>query len=223
VSVRTRSAGKRGSGRANDAEQTQANILEVATRHFADHGLSGARIDEIAAQTRTSKRMIYYYFGSKEQLYQTVLERAYLGMRRIEQEIDIPNVDPVEALEQIVGFTFDYQHENPAFVRLVAVENLNDAKFIRRISGMRAHNAPVIQQLRKLLARGEALGVFRRGLEPVHLHWMISAFAVFNVSNEHTFSYLFAGDADPAAMQAARRRVVVDAVRRWCVKKARDE
>ena len=52
-------------------------ILDVATSEFAEHGFSGARVDEIAARTRTTKRMIYYYFGSKEGLFVAVLERAY--------------------------------------------------------------------------------------------------------------------------------------------------
>ncbi len=59
-----------------------ANILEVATAEFADKGLAGARIDEIAALTHTSKRMIYYYFGSKEGLYLAVLEEAYRRVAR---------------------------------------------------------------------------------------------------------------------------------------------
>ena len=54
-----------------------AEILSVATKEFADKGLAGARIDEIAAATRTSKRMIYYYFGNKDGLYVAVLEAAY--------------------------------------------------------------------------------------------------------------------------------------------------
>src|ERR1700755_902533 len=79
--------------RRRDRERTRAEILEVATREFAEHGFSGARVDEIAEQTRTTKRMLYYYFESKEGLYVAVLERAYAGIRAAEQEIDVDDLD----------------------------------------------------------------------------------------------------------------------------------
>ena len=56
-----------------DAARTREDILAVAGEEFAEHGLSGARVDAIAARMRTTKRMIYYYFGSKERLYLAVL------------------------------------------------------------------------------------------------------------------------------------------------------
>jgi AcrR family transcriptional regulator len=202
--------------RTNDPEKTKAEILQVASRYFAEKGLSGARVDEIAEQTNTSKRMIYYYFESKEGLYLAVLERAYLGIRRIEYEVDVTATTPTEALRALVGYTFDYQFENPDFVRLVAIENIHHAEYIRRIPGIREHNAPVIAQLADLLARGVECGEFRRGLEAVDLHWMISAFAVFNVANEGTFSYLFGSDGRSSEGHAARREVVVEAILRWC-------
>src|SRR5215207_7439374 len=111
--------------RTNDPERTMANILEVATAEFADKGLSGARIDEIAAATRTSKRMIYYYFASKEGLYVAVLEEAYRRIRQIEGQLHLEDLPPEDALRKLVGFTFDYQHDNPDFIRLVMTENIN--------------------------------------------------------------------------------------------------
>src|SRR3954447_17224866 len=73
--------------RQRDAVRTKREILEVATREFADRGYAGARVDEIAARTRTTKRMIYYYFGGKEQLYVAVLEAAYAGIRSAERDV----------------------------------------------------------------------------------------------------------------------------------------
>ena len=77
-------------GRTNDPARTMAEILAVATHEFADKGLTGARIDAIAAATRTSKRMIYYYFGSKDGLYLAVLEEAYRRMRAIASPSTMP-------------------------------------------------------------------------------------------------------------------------------------
>ena len=101
-----------------------ANILEVAMAEFAEKGLAGARIDEIAAATHTSKRMIYYYFGSKEGLYLAVLEQAYARMRAIESQLDLDNQDPESALRRLVEFTFDHHASNENYIRLVVGENI---------------------------------------------------------------------------------------------------
>ena len=98
--------------RAYDAEASMADILRVATTEFADKGLSGARIDEIAAATRTSKRMIYYHFGSKEGLYLAVLEKSYQRIREIESQLNLEDLAPEDALRKLVGFTVDYQRAN---------------------------------------------------------------------------------------------------------------
>jgi AcrR family transcriptional regulator len=202
--------------RVNDPDKTRADILSVAARHFAERGLSGARVDEIAEVTNTSKRMIYYYFESKQGLYQAVLERAYMGIRRIETEMDLDTLTPVEALTAIVRFTFDYQFEHPEFARLVSIENVHRAENLRQIPGIREHNAAVITQLSGLITRGVDCGQFRAGLDPVDLHWMISAFAIFNVSNDATFSYLYDRDGSLPEVHAERREVVTQAVLRWC-------
>ena len=204
------------SPRINDPEKTKADILAVATAHFAERGLSGARVDEIADLTNTSKRMIYYYFESKEGLYQAVLERAYKGIRRIETEMDLEATSPTEALTHIVDFTFEYHFRHPEFTRLVAIENVHRAQYIRAIPGLREHNAAVITTLQRLLDRGEQSGEFRAGLGAVQLHWVISAFAVFNVSNDATFSYLFDFDGANPEIHAQRKAAVIDAVLRWC-------
>lgn len=214
--VSRRKSGSGSSGRTNDPERTKANILAVASEHFAEHGLSGGRIDDIATQTNTSKRMIYYYFGSKEGLYEAVLERAYLEIRRVELEIDIPNMDPTDALRQIVHFTVDHQYSHPWFGRLVAIENIHHGEYLKRIPGIREHNATIIQQLETLIAKGVEQGQFRTGIDPLSLHWMISAFAIFNVVNDYTFSYLFPTPGTPQEVQAQRRALATEAVLRWC-------
>src|SRR5512139_1335884 len=109
--------------RTNDPERTMADIIEVATREFAEKGLAGARIDDIAQAMRTSKRMIYYYFGSKEGLYIRVLEEAYRRMRAIEADLHLDDLSPEDALRKLVGFTVDYQRAHPDFIRLVMTEN----------------------------------------------------------------------------------------------------
>src|SRR5262245_44350159 len=99
--------------RVNDPEGTRRNIIEVATKEFSEKGFSGARVDEIAARTKTSKRMIYYYFCGKEVLYIAVLEQSYLEIRSIEASLDLAQKPPEEALRKLVAFTFDYQNAHP--------------------------------------------------------------------------------------------------------------
>ncbi|MEY2873186.1 MAG: hypothetical protein RLZZ373_557 [Pseudomonadota bacterium] len=202
-------------GRTNDPEATMANILEVATREFADKGLAGARIDEIAALTRTSKRMIYYYFESKEGLYIAVLEESYRRIRHIESDLHLEDLDPETALRRLVAFTCDYQRENPEFVRLVLNENMHRGEFLARSESIQTLNIPAINGLRLVYERGVAAGVFRAGLDPVDLHMSISALSVFNVANRHTFALIFKLDFDDPAHIAARRDSIVEMIVRF--------
>ena len=201
-------------GRTNDPEATMADILDVATREFAAKGLAGARIDEIAAATRTSKRMIYYYFGSKEGLYVAVLEEAYRRIRHIETDMHLEDLEPETALRRLVAFTCDYQHSNPDFIRLVMNENMHHGEFLAQSRLIQQLNVPAINLLRSVYERGVREGVFRCGLDPIDLHMSISALSVFNVSNRHTFSLIFKHDFDdPAAIEARRDSIVEMIVR----------
>jgi AcrR family transcriptional regulator len=195
--------------RTNDPQRTMANIVEVATREFADKGLSGARIDEIAALTHTSKRMIYYYFTSKEGLYIAVLEEAYRRIRSIEATLNLDDLEPEAALRKLVGFTFDYQLANPDFIRLVMTENIHNGEFLAQSKTIQQLNVPVINAVKAVYDRGVKAGLFRRGLDAVELHMSISALCFFNVANRHTFALIFKRDmTDPEAMEGRRKNIV---------------
>jgi AcrR family transcriptional regulator len=190
----------------------------VATAEFAEKGLAGARIDEIAERTRTSKRMIYYYFKSKEGLYLAVLEEAYHGIRAIEATLDLEHLPPKQALRALVGFTFDYQRANPDFIRLVMNENMHKGEYLKKSANIRALNAPAIDALRDIYRRGLEEGVFREGLDPIDLHTSISALSFFNVSNQHTFSIIFDRDVTAEEQVARRRKSVEDMVLGYMLK-----
>ncbi len=201
--------------RTNDPARTMADILEVATHEFSEKGLAGARIDVIAQAMRTSKRMIYYYFGSKEALYIAVLEEAYRRIRSIEADLHLDDLAPEDALRRLVGFTVDYQLANPDFIRLVMNENMHRGLFLAQSKWIRKLNVPAIDAVRKVYERGLAVGVFRSGLDPVDLHMSISALSVFNVANKHTFSLIFKRDLDSPAAIVARRDSIVEMVVRF--------
>lgn len=202
-------------GRTNDPARTMAEILAVATQEFANKGLSGARIDEIAAATRTSKRMIYYYFGSKEGLYIAVLEDAYRRMRSIESQLHLEDLPPEDALRRLVEFTFDHHAGNEFFIRLVMAENMERGTYLAQSPTIQQLNVPAIQAIRHLYERGVAQGVFRPGLDPVDIHASISALTFFNVSNRHTFGLIFKDQTLSPQALSARRDNIVDMIVRF--------
>jgi AcrR family transcriptional regulator len=216
--VQTRSAAPAASAaapaRTYDAGRSMADILGVATAEFADKGLSGARVDAIAAATATSKRMIYYHFGSKEGLYIAVLEAAYRRIRAIEASLNLDDLAPEDALRKLVAFTFDYQHDNEAFIRLVMNENMHRGEYLARSRTIHDLNVPAIDAVRRVYQRGVQTRVFRRGLDPIDLHMSISALCFFNVANHYTFSLIFKRDlAAPGSLRARRDSIVEMIVR----------
>ena len=201
--------------RTNDPDRTMADILVVATREFAEKGLAGARIDDIAEAMRTSKRMIYYYFGSKEGLYIKVLEEAYRGIRAIEAELHLDDLPPERTLRVLVGHTVDYQLANPDFIRLVMTENIHRGEYLARSRAIQDLNVPAIEGLRRVLERGQHAGVFRAGIDAIDLHMSISALSVFNVANRHTFSLIFKRDLESPVAQTTRRDSIVEMIVRF--------
>lgn len=205
-------------GRTQDPEGVRRDILAVATEEFARKGYSGARVDEIAARTSTSKRMIYYYFKDKQGLFVAVLEDAYARIRAIERELDLEGLAPVAALRRLAEFTFDYQNANRDFVRLVMVENIHNGVHMEGSERMQALNTPAIAALEDIYRRGVAEGSFRPGLDVIDLHMTISALSFFNVSNQATFSRIFKRDMTSAAALARRRGVMAETVLRYALK-----
>ncbi len=202
-------------GRTNDPARTMAEILAVATEEFAQKGLAGARIDEIAERTRTSKRMIYYYFQSKEGLYVAVLEEAYRRVRAIESELHLGDLAPEAALRRLVEFTFDHHADNEDYIRLVIGENMNRAEYLAQSKSIQGLNVPALQAITHLYERGKAEGIFRPGLTALDIHATISALSFFNVSNRFTFGTIFKFDPRAKAVAQRRREQVVETVLRF--------
>lgn len=201
--------------RTNDPERTKANILEVAAAEFGEKGLAGARIDEIAALTQTSKRMIYYYFGSKEGLYLAVLEESYKKVRDIEAELHLQDLEPEQALRRLVAFTFDHHLHHENYIRLVMNENINRGQYLAQSQRIQELNVPAIAAIEHLYERGVKGGVFRPGLDAVDIHASISALSFFNVSNQHTFGLIFKIDMKSPAYIAHRRDSVIEMIVRF--------
>ncbi|MCD2181892.1 TetR/AcrR family transcriptional regulator [Rhizobium sp. GN54] len=199
-------------GRKNDPQRTREDILIVATEEFATHGLAGARVDAIAERTRTSKRMIYYYFGSKEGLYLSVLERSYRKIRTLEADLRLSDLEPEDALRTLISTTFEHDEANPDFVRLVSIENIHHAAHMLRSEAIRDLNVSVIETIAGILERGHASGAFRRKADPIDVHMLISAFCFFRVSNRYTFGTIFRRDLSEKETMTRHKGMIADAV-----------
>ena len=211
--------GRQRTGWKQDPEGVRSNILTVALEEFAEHGLSGARMDDIAAKTRTSKRMIYYYFGDKEGLYRKALEEAYREVRIGEEELRLDHLDPVEALRQLAEFTFDHHRRNPDFIRLVMIENIHHGDYLKHSEVIRKLNETAISRIEGIYRKGVASGDFRPDLTPLAIHWQISALSFFNVSNRVSFSLLFGQDLYTEAGQAGLKAQVAETVLRFVARR----
>jgi AcrR family transcriptional regulator len=184
--------------------RTRAAILDAATQEFAHFGLSGARVDRIAAGAKTNKRMLYYYFGGKEDLFLAVLERAYEHIRGEEQGLRLTDLPPAEGVTRLVSFTWDYFLAHPEFMTLLNCENLHRAQHLRRSRKIRGMHSPLIATLTEVLERGARDGVFRAGVDPVQLYVSIAALGYFYLSNNHTLSTIFGRDLMTPRAKAAR-------------------
>jgi AcrR family transcriptional regulator len=204
--------GADGNGRKLDREGTRREILEAARTEFAEKGFSGARVDEISARTRTAKRMIYYYFGSKDGLYMATLEHVFADIRAAEAALDLENLSPREALARLVDFTFDYHEAHKDFVRILAGENMNDARYLKQSERIRELNSNVLESLSRILVRGRQDGSFCRPVEPVDLYMMISGLCFFRVSNRPTFSEVFGVDLSAEPIAIRQKRMIREAV-----------
>jgi TetR/AcrR family transcriptional regulator len=195
-----------------DAERTRRAILDAAEIEFADKGLAGARVDVIAEESCANKRMLYYYFGSKEDLYMAVLERAYGAMRERERGLNFTDLEPLDAIRTLVEFKFDYYVANPRIIPLLAAENMNGGKYLKRSRRLRDMHLSLIDMIRKVLAGGERQGVIRPGIDPFQLYVSFSALSYFYFSNAATLSTAFGRDLMSAAERKARRAHAVGVI-----------
>ena len=180
--------------RLRDADKSQQAILAAALDEFARHGLAGARMDRIAAQADVNKRLIYYYFTSKDDLFLAVLENAYLNIREAEKRLHLRDLSPPQAIRRLTEFTWDYYIAHPEFMTLLNSENLHQGRHLAKSQRVRELNSPLIETLGEILERGRKEGIFRGGIDAVQLYVSIAGMAYFYLSNSYTLSAIFGRD-----------------------------
>ena len=198
-----------------DRERTRQEILDIAFEEFAENGLSGGNTDAIAARANITKRLIFYYFNSKEELFTAVLEMAYAKMRAAEEDLHLEALEPEAAIRRLAEFTFDFHQAHPEFVRLVTIENIHRGRHIGSSRRLKEMTQPSISQIAKLLERGVACGVIRTGIDPIELHMTLNALSFFSVANRHTFEAQFAWDMSSPKAKAQRRAEIADLLWRY--------
>ncbi|MEM5329055.1 TetR/AcrR family transcriptional regulator [Paraburkholderia sp. JHI2823] len=185
-----------------DPEGTRRRILLAAAEEFANGGLFGARVDQIARRAETNERMLYYYFGSKEQLFTAVLEHAFGALNEAERALDLAGLAPVEAITRLAHFVWDYYRDNPELLRLVNNENLHEARYMQKSTRIREMISPIVATLGAILTRGESAGLFRPSVDPLRLYVTLSGMGYYIVSNRYTLNATLGRDFSAAAERA---------------------
>ena len=195
-----------------DPERTRGRILDAATAEFARFGLGGARVDRIAQRAGANKRMLYYYFGSKEALFLAALEASYARIRSAEKHLDLEHRDPREALRRLVEFTWKYYLDHPEFMTLLNSENLHKGRHVQRSKRVHRLHSPLVETLRAILRRGERDGLCRAGIDPVQLYISIAGEGYFYLSNRYTLSRIFERDLMAPRALAGRARHITQTI-----------
>ena len=193
-------------------EANRARIVKAAIDEFASRGFKGASMDAIAARTHTTRALINYYFGSKEQVYLAVLEQVYAEIREAESQLDLDHLAPQAAVRRIVEFTFNYYLAHEGFVRLVVAENQAKGRHLKKSRAMRTLNRSIIDTLARVIGRGQDEGSFRPGIDAVEVHMAIAALGMFNVTNQHTFAAIFQRDMGAKGDVRRRREMVTEMI-----------
>jgi len=215
ASTRKPAGGQPANVRRRDREKTKAEILQIAFEEFAENGLLGANADAIAARAGITKRLIFYYFSSKEELFIAVLEMAYGRMRQAEESLQLETLAPEAAIRRLAEFTFDFHQDNPEFVRLVAIENIHRARHVARSATLQQMTRPIIGQIERVLAKGKDLRAIRPEVDAHALHATLNALSIFSVANRHTFEAQFRWDMSSPEAKARQRAEIAEVLWRY--------
>jgi TetR/AcrR family transcriptional regulator len=191
---------------------TRKRLLTAARREFASSGLAGARVDEIAARAGVNKQLVYHYFGDKDALYLAVLEWVYEEIRAQERKLNLEGLPPGQAIKRLIEASFDHLAAHPDFIVLLNDENRGGARHVRGSRKLEAMHSPLVSMVSTILSEGVRAGVFRKGINPVHLYISIAGLSYFFFSNTPTLSAIFGKDLSSAAAKRARRKHVTDLV-----------
>lgn len=201
--------------RTRDADRSRQAVLRAAMAEFADHGFGGARVEAIAERAGVNKKLIYYYFDGKDELFVAVLEQTYADIRAAERELQLEASEPLAAVQKLVTFTWNHYLAHPEFLALLNSENMHAAGHLRRSRRIRDMNSPLIETLAQVLARGAERGEMRPGIDPMQLYISIAGLAYFYLSNHHTLGAVFGRELMSPEHLDERLAHILDVVTRY--------
>lgn len=208
ASTKTSTAADKKAVVTRDAVASRARILMAAKKEFAKKGLKGTRVEGIAKRAKCNKALIYHYFGGKEDLFSAVLEQTYADIRANEEKLDLSHREPVDAMRQLIGFSFDYVCEHPEFIALISDENHQGGVHVRQNTNARDLNSPLVVLIENILSRGMAQGIFRSGVDPVQLYISIASMCYFFMSNRPTLTVIFDLPATPDILLTRKQHAI---------------
>ena len=212
MTLQVRSSRSASMRKPKEPEANRSRILSAATAEFAARGYKGASMDAIAARTSTTRALINYYFGSKDELFLAVLENVYADIRDAEQALHLRDMGPADAIRRLTEFTWTYYLEHPEFITLLNSANLHQARHLSQSKRVREMNSPLIQTLGDILEKGRRDGVLRGGIDPLQLYISIAALAYFYLSNSHTLTAIFGRDLMSRKARAERLSHMCDVI-----------
>lgn len=201
-----------------NAEETRERLMLAATQEFCERGYDGARIERIAKNARCNIRMAYHYFEGKEGLYLAVLERVYSELRQKEKELNLEHLDPASGMRRLIEFTFDHMGAHPEFIKLVVNENLLSGRMLKKSSKVVHETTPLVGMINGALERGEKVGIFRPGVDPMQLYVSILSLSFVHISNRYTLSIIFEKDLGEPKWLQERRTHAADVIMSYLAK-----
>jgi TetR/AcrR family transcriptional regulator len=207
--------------RSTVSRNTRERILRHSMAEFATKGYDGARVDSIAHRCRLSKNLLYHYFKSKEGLFIAVLENAYETFRSRQSDFAIRDSNPIDAMRQLIAYTFDALLKNQDFIALLNTANLHKGRHLRRSAVIRSLYDPLVDTVREILRRGAAAGVFRPNIDPVNLYLSLSSLSYNYISNQYTLKVAFGIDLMAKKRRAIWLAHVTDLILTYCSVKTR--
>ena len=188
-----------------DAARTQATILAAATREFARTDWAARASTASPRAPEANKRMLYYYFGGKEDLFLAVLERAYEHIRARGAKLCTSRTcAPVEGMRDSSRSRGTTSSRTRSSSRCSTPRTCTAREHLKRSRKIRALHSPLVAMLRDgARCAACATAYSGRGVDPVQLYVSIAALGYFYLSNNHTLSTIFGRDL--TAANGARR------------------
>lgn len=179
---------------ARDPEASKMRIIKEAEKQFAEKGLYAASVNVIAENAGINKRMIYHYYGSKEELYQEVLKVNFrkiyaLGKQAFENREDI-----IGCAQQIIREYYYFLYNNPNYVKIMAWEEVSGGKYAREV----IPDTLLVgyDKLKEVYQEGLDQGIFRPNVDLKQLIISINALCFITFARKEMMELLWQGDME---------------------------